>query len=375
MRFNVLVMRIDNSRSKTIVAHNLAGNRGVSLQHALSLLENLPVIYQTNVSKDDADASIARLNTIGVKAGAVPAEIGVNAARENKTKETAPATPETIPRQPSTEPMSVPRPHFTYIRGVKPDVGPLVSSGRKKLRIGVLVITVCFIGLIFVGARVKFKFFLPDSSALNQVPGVSKQKTGMLNNPGRKAQWPDRATDTQSQTPAIPDEQVRQATAYADSAKACTSVNEAIIFYKMAISINKRNMDAWYGLINAYTQAQMPEDADRARLEMQKVFGDGAFLLVRIVQRFGDLIDLHRAEDGTYRVEYRSRQAGRTEQTELLHETFLLVKAFAAEGGCSAISLYARTGKTAGVLVYVKTDPVPASYTEFIARAAITNLK
>ena len=371
MRFNVLVTGIDNSRSKTIVAHNIAGNRSVSLQHALSLLENLPVIYQVNLLKEEAEASIARLGKIGVKADAVPMEIGGNAVRENKIKEAAAVNPETVPRQPA-ETIRAPQPNFTYISGEKQAMGPSEKAGRKKLRIGAIVIAACFIGLIFVCAQVKFKFFLPDSSASNPVPGISKQKPGLLNNSRQNAGKADEAADTQPQTPAVPDEQVRQAMAYADSAKTCASADGAIMFYKMALSFNKRNMDAWYGLLNAFTQAQKPEDEQRARSEMLKIFGEGVFSLAHIVQRFGDLIDLYPAHNGTYRIEYRSRQTG---QTEVLHETFLLVKALGVQCNCTALSLFAHTDKSKGVLVYLKTDPVPASYADFISRATITYLK
>ena len=131
-------------------------------------------------------------------------------------------------------------------------------------------------------------------------------------------------------------------------------------------------MDAWYGLINAFTQAQMSEEAQKAQSDMEKIFGDGVFSLARIVQRYGELLDMYRTEDGTYRIEYRSRQTG---QPELLHETFLLVKAFVIQCNCMALSVFAHTDKNKGALVYLKTDPVPASFTEFSARATVTYLK
>ena len=116
-------MSIDNARSKTIVAHNLAGNRGVSLEHAQSLLENLPVLYQVNLLKDDAEAVVARLGKIGVKASAVPKEIDFNAAKDNKTRETAAAAPEKVPPQPANAvavpaaATGAPPPNFTYLSG------------------------------------------------------------------------------------------------------------------------------------------------------------------------------------------------------------------------------------------------------------------
>lgn len=377
MRFNVLVISIDNARSKTIVAHNLAGNRSVSLQHALSLLENLPVIYQINLSREDADDIVARLGKIGVKASAVPREMGFNDSKENKTRETdAAAGFETVPLQPvatATAPAvasapadSTSRPNFTYMAGVRPDNKPPVHDKRKNFRVWTIVAAACCIGLTFVCAQVKFKFFLPASTAPDSAY-ISKQKPGTNGTSRQEAQHP-----YGNQRPAVTDEQMRQASAYADSAKASTDINSAIAFYKLAISFNKHNMDAWYGLINAYTQAQLPEEAQRAESEMKKIFGEGVFSLAQTVQRYGDLLDMYSTEDGTYRIEYRSRQTG---QAELLHETFLLSKAFSVQCNCTALSLFAHTDKNKGVLVYLKADPVPASYTDYIAHATVTCLK
>jgi hypothetical protein len=297
--------------------------------------------------------------------------MGVNVSRENKIKEPAEEGPEIAPSQPAVAD-NAPQPHFTYLSGDRPGIKPRVRDGRRNFKIKAIVSAACFAGLLFVCAQVKYKFFIPDLSGSNPVSGLVKQKPGMLNNSRQKALRADQAADTQPQHPAISDEQARQAVAYADSAKACASVNGSIAFYKMAISFNKRNIDAWYGLINALTLAQMPEDARTARMEMGKIFGEGALSLAQIVERFGDLLDLYLSEDGTYRIEYRSRQTG---QTELLRETFLLVKAFGVQCDCAALSLYAHTDKNKGVLVYLKTDRVPASYAGFIAQANVTYLK
>jgi len=378
MRFNILVMSIDNARSKTIVAHNLAGNRGVSLEHAQSLLENLPVLYQVNLLKDDAEAVVARLGKIGVKASAVPKEIDFNTAKDDTTREIAATAPEKTSPQPAdavavpAAATGAPPPNFTYLSGGQFDGRSTVHDKRKNSRIWMIVGAAVFIGLIFLCAQVKLRFFLPASTMSNPVPGALNQKTGKNVGFHPQAGIPEEEQSRLRHQPPVTDERARQAETYADSAKACSTVNGAIAFYKIAISFNKRNMDAWYGLINALTQAQMSEEAQKAQSDMEKIFGDGVFSLARIVQRYGELLDMYRAEDGTYRIEYRSRQTG---QPELLHETYLLVKAFVIQCNCMALSVFAHTDKNKGALVYLKTDPVPASYTEFAARATVTYLK
>ena len=207
------------------------------------MLENLPVIYQVNLPKEDADAVIARLGKIGVKANAVPREMLADTARENKIKETVKKGLEIVSPQPAPPDAAdnAPRPHFTYLSGVLPGTEPRVRDRRRNFKIKAIAAAACFIGLIFICAKVKHTFFLPASSASNAAPGNAKQKPGPRVDSMQKTGQADR--DRLRQPRALADERVRQAAEYSDSARACVNVNGAIAFYKLAISFNKNNMD------------------------------------------------------------------------------------------------------------------------------------
>jgi hypothetical protein len=374
MRFTILVTSIENTRSKAIVAHNLAGNRGVSLQLAMSLLDNLPVLYQANLSKEDAGAAVARLAKIGVKANAVSSDM--RAPEENASLAVAP--PPKPPSPPPVEPLvlgDAPRQRFSYIGRAPENEEPKSGKKRKVRLIAAVILGICFAALIVIGAREKFGFRIPASGLLEASADSAKQKAikvpasrNTMRRQNPTLQNPD--TDVDARAASAREQSASQA--YADSAKACADLREAVAFYKMALSFNKRNVNAWYGLINAYTQAHLPDEADTAKANMKKIFGEDVLSLTQIVARFGELIDMYTTQDGTFRVEYRSRHTGRD---ELLHETFLLGKALAPQCDCAALSLYARSAGSTGLLVFFKTDDAAVSFEGFQATASVTYLQ
>ena len=385
MRFTVLVTGIENPRSKAIVAHNLAGNRGVSLQLAMSLLENLPVLYQANLSKEDAAAAVARLAKIGVKAHAVVPEM--DPIKENRpTAEGPQPTPAAdTASMPAEKPVlsEEPRPRFSYIGRAVINPESKTAHSRKAWKTLAPVFAVCLATLAVMYAHSKKSFLLPVSPAsggsadsMHQTPPAQKKTGHSLSPSGDFAGGADAEQNVSKGRDTAYEQARTAAQAFIDSAKARPDAREAVSFYKMALSFNKRNIDAWYGLINAYMQASMPEEADKARADMKKIFGEGVFSIARAVGRFGDLIDLSATDEGTFRVEYRSRQTG---QNELVHESFLLGKALAIQCRCAAISLYVRGagGKSAsaGALVFFKTDPLPLTFEGFQSAASVTYLR
>jgi hypothetical protein len=283
MRFTVLVIGIENPRSKAIVAHNLAGNRGVSLQLAMSLLENLPVLYQANLSKEDAAAAVARLAKIGVKAHAVVPEM--DPIKENRPASSPSPTPAAVMPTPVEKHVlsERPRPRFSYIGRAGAGPEPKTAHSRKAWKTLAPVFAICLATLVILYSHSKKNFLLPASPAsggsadsMHQTPPAQK-KTGHPRSPSGDSVGEAEAAQNFSKGNNAASEEARVASqAFIDSAKARPDVREAVSFYKMALSFNKRNINAWYGLINAYTQASMPEAADKARADMKKIFGDSA---------------------------------------------------------------------------------------------------
>jgi hypothetical protein len=163
-----------------------------------------------------------------------------------------------------------------------------------------------------------------------------------------------------------------KAEACVDSGKNAPDISQAISFYQLAIAFNKRNVNAWYALHDAYVSAQMSNEAEKTDKTMRMLFGDNIFSVAKIMQPFGAVKSTSLTQDGIYRVEYQSRE---TDPLKNLADSYLLVKALRNSCLCNALSLYARTSAGKGMLVYIRTESFPASFDEYKASANITYLK
>jgi hypothetical protein len=347
MRYSLLIEGVENPRARKIIAHNLAGNRSISLTHAESLLENVPVVYLTDLMKEDAEIKLRQLTSIGVRAKIVPVDLRMAPFMENKD----PAAPRPQP-SPATAPSSSPRfvgpspGHAFIFKEPAETVSQVKNEAVKKRLIVTGAAAVIFIfAAVFIAAGLKWRMHLNP-------PAVSFSAAGRI---------------------AIPYGEKIRSTTYADSAKTSPDPNSAIAFYKMAIGINKYNIDAWYGLLAAYTGLGMDEEAQKTKRAMTAIFGEDLFSVSKTVGRFGDLLDAYSTDDGAYHIEYRSREP---DTAALVHETFLLAKALGARGNRSAYSFYAHAPKGfGGALVYVAAAPLPVTYQAYRELAKVTLLK
>jgi hypothetical protein len=116
----------------------------------------------------------------------------------------------------------------------------------------------------------------------------------------------------------------------------------------------------------------MSKEAESTATMMQRLFGDNIFSVAKITEQFGTVRSMSLTRDGIYRVEYRSPEQN---PAKALAGTYLLARVLKNSCLCNAISLYAVTSAGKGVLVYIRTEPFPASFDEYKASANITYLK
>ncbi len=373
MRYSLLLTGIGNPRAKTIVAHNLAGHRHVSLNYAQSLLENFPIVYQTDLLRDEAEVALRQLQKIGVKASIIPMDSHNAPLQDRETAE--PDEPAAAAKQ---EAPPAPEKHrakaFIYkndnhINGNRSVFGwkggPSEKRGVQTAIVAIIIIAILgFISLLgYRGLPLHGK--RPHITALDSERGADTARlSGLFFNDSGELSRTGRVF------PRVSIADKLKAQEYVDSGKASVGADGAIIFYKMAIGINKYNMDAWYGLLEVYSRAQRDDDVQKTREAMEAIFGREIFSLSAIVKRFGDVINAFQTADGTYHIEYRSRESEAGEA--LLRETFLLAKAVGSQMADTVLSLYAHPAKKArSVLVYLHTRPFPESYAQYRSRAKI----
>ena len=367
MLYSIHITAINNKRAGTIVAHHIAGNRNVSLHYALSMLENLPLVYMTDLTKDEADTALRQLTKTGVTANIVKGEtVNIPLPSEGAPKETQPQ-PTVVPAMPvSTPPVA----RITPVSFIYKDVASCNDSAKpddKKRNILVAMAFVCTcivsISVVFLvhPAHKKKDVYHPSvvpSSLLSDSLKLDMNASG--SNAGD-----DKSSE--SQRKAMSSQSGSQARAYYDSAKASTTPDGAIAFYKIAIGFNKYNVGAWYGLVNVYKSAGMTADANKALDEMKKIFGEDILSLSQIVGRFGELMDFYITSDGTYRIEYRSSA---TDTTAMVREIWQIIKALELQSNSKAYSLYAHNNIN-GILAYIKADKPLSAFEQFRENATV----
>jgi hypothetical protein len=239
------------------------------------------------------------------------------------------------------------------------------ASRRKSALASVIAAAaVALFGLLFfLSARDKdnnkFRGVGSAAEAAAKGKGAAKLPKGAK----RAAPAPRRRGDTDGS-------QRRQAENYVDSARTGDAdLERQVAFYKIAISFNRYNLQAWHGLLQAYRELDKPREAKEAREAMSKIFGDEVNSVSAAVERFGELSDAYAGEGGVYQVEYKSKKASKE---ELLRDAFNMTRAVRNACNCKHISIHASTGPDGGGLTVTSNAETPMrTLPEFSKQAEI----
>jgi hypothetical protein len=399
MKFDIIITHIGNPKAKNIIAHHLAHDPSISLQKAMSMLENPPVVYMTSVLKDDAQYHMRQLEKIQVTAKLVEVQLAPflpHAAAPFVPEHGAPLPQQSAQPAQQVSPAAA-QPVRPAARSIAEPVEPPADtptpgvsepgSGMTKSKIiAITSISAALLVITFTILALRGTFnwghaFTLDWSKSGIVSGdnpskqanAKKPKTGRgKQDPADKKNGGDGSLGNDSAEDQATEEQKSKAEACVDSGKKAPDISEAISFYQLAIAFNKRNVNAWYALHDAYVSAQMSNEAEKTNKAMRQLFGDNIFSIAKIMEPFGSATSTSLTRDGIYRVEYQARES---DPAKNLADSYLLVKALRSSCLCNALSLYARTSAGKGMLVYIRTESFPASFDEFKASANITYLK
>ena len=83
--------------------------------------------------------------------------------------------------------------------------------------------------------------------------------------------------------------------------------NTRIKFYKLAISFNQHNRNAWEGLVQTYFAVNRNDEANQTLNRMEEIFAADDSDLKKAVEAFGPLTDRLKLKEGRLEFTYRSR--------------------------------------------------------------------
>lgn len=374
MKYNLVITRIQNERTKKILARQLAQNPVISIQKANEIVEAIPFTLYKNINTEELKTNINHLNSLEVSFNVVK----VSDSSEKKPdkiqkqvlpEQTKPEKPENETTDPQDKKNSRIDKKIKKLSQHSSVILDQVNSREQKattLVIGIIVVIFILIILSILGNRPKFKItkkrVLPqrtvEQNSHSEKQGVNTDKSSQNYKPVKREK--------------VSHEQLQKSRSFVDSAMTYSNdINNAIKFYKIAISFNRYNVNAWYGLVDAYKSSGMLEEMVSAKEEMQHIFGKNIFSVSDIIGQFGELEDAQMAEDGVYRIEYMTREK---QKDKIFSEIYTILKALHSKDGYQQISLFAKKGPGRGMVIHINKNTSTVTLSKFRETASLTYL-
>jgi len=260
------------------------------------------------------------------------------------------------------------------------------ASDRKKKAVSIIIAALLVItALLFVVSKEK-SFNVKRITFPSMAGGPKKQSkpAGGKDNAGEAAEAatperpfggaepdPERQFDgsREKRRNSVNNQQKQQAKNFVDSAKTMnSSLDKQIAFYKIAISFNQYNLQAWHGLLQAYREMNDAAEIRSTEARMREIFGEEVTSVNAAVSQFGEIVDAYANESGTYRVEYKTKK---TSQDEILRDVFNLTRALRNVCKCQNISVFASTSRGNGLIAHSTAATPVHTLPEFSRHAYI----
>jgi len=188
---------------------------------------------------------------------------------------------------------------------------------------------------------------------------------GATPDPERRAD----AAQNEKRRNSVNGRQKQQANNFIDSARTLgNSPDKQVAFYKIAISFNQYNLQAWHGLLQTYRQMNDAAEISSTEAQMKAIFGEEVNSINSAVTQFGELVDTYTSESGAYRIEYKTKK---TSQDEILRDVFNLTRAARNTCKCLNISVFASTSPGNGMMVHSTAATSVYTLPEFKRQAHI----
>jgi hypothetical protein len=361
MRHDLIVTFLQNDHAKKIIARLICQKQSIPLQRALQLVKKTPFVFLINASAEEIHTSISQLKPLGVNF---------------KTIDSMQSTPEhsiPIPDQPLQIRNAVP---YTQANVVKEKVRPVLSHlssldapvPKKSIKRKFISVVVSFLVISLPIVLISISFNKRSSLFLSEYTGTMQSTSIERNDSSKKKPSNSKKKNTHD----LPIDKAKSDN-YTDSASAqADNYNQAVNFYLIAISFNKHNYKAWYGLINTYYNMDRPEEALNAEAEMKRIFGNAIFDVNKIIKPFGTIITAQLDQDSIYSIEYKSIASNKK---ALINESYQIIRALKPTCNCASIALFASHTAGTGVIVHINKTKNFISQYEFENVASITYLE
>ncbi|NLD94855.1 MAG: hypothetical protein GX639_19545 [Fibrobacter sp.] len=359
---DLVIISIDNDHARKVIARLLCQKQSIPLQKALAITAKPPFIFIINESHDALKKVVDQYSQLGIVFKIIDSLQRKPAAPPHDS-----AIPDKVPpgtyndSSQKTEPSQ--KTHTVHHLPLD-DIPVVTEISKKKVSVKSLLLFLLIIllpvVLVIFAYREKRTAFLEDYDGKVSGTKVSKTKKTV-------------STGQSKSSSAISPENRAKSADFVDSASAYNEDYEmAISFFKLAISFNKYNYRAWYGLVNTYHSMNELDKEKKAKDEMEMLFGKNVFDIGSIVKPFGELLTAELRSDSSYFLEYTTQSSSR--QT-LVNETFQIVRALKPVCNCVSIAIFAQKSAGRGLIVHIKSDRTFFNLADYTAVASFTYLE
>jgi hypothetical protein len=358
---DLIVTLLQNDHAKKIIARLICQKQAIPLQKALQIVTKPPFVFLINASAEEISTSVSQLKPLGVTFKTIDSTKTspehLNPIPEQKLHLSNP-----VSHAPANDVKEKVRPVIHHLSSIETPILKKPKKG-KFIKVFVLFIVISLpIILICISFNKRSSPFLSEYTGTIQSTPIEKDDSP------KKKQSNSRKKNSHD----LPINKAKSDN-YTDSASAqADNYNQAAKFYLMAISFNKHNYKAWYGLINAYYNMKLPEEAHKAEAEMKEIFGDSIFDVNKIIEPFGTIVTAQLDQDSTYSIEYKSASSNKK---ALMNESYQIIRALKPTCNCISISLFASHTAGTGMIVHIKQNENFISLYEFENIASITYLQ
>jgi hypothetical protein len=379
MRYDVIITEIINENSRKVLAHQLARDPGISFHDALVKLQKLPVVLFKDLDEQAMTSMVGQYLKYGVRLKAVPAQ------QKSETEVLHGSEPQDPEKMKNIQSYSKNVGNdATQKRGRSGSVfkkadraegqaavfqnSDIIEISKKRVNertmliLFLLLFLIVSLILLLISSGKKEYHAIPGSGESFSAPSEARSQV-------HDEHLKKKPVGTElSKRKSISAADKRNSIEMCDSAKnVVNNIKRLINFYKIAVSFNKYNLDAWFGLLDAYKSAGMNDEYQQVVNQMKELFGEKVFDISSQVKRFGDIEDLFENENGVLVVKYSS-----SEPLDRIEErVYSLIKILRSNAGYQSVSIEIAGVNDDRMLVHVRPGMDITTFAGFKKNASV----
>lgn len=381
MRYDLLITEIKNENSRKVLAHQLARDPGVSFQDALTKLQRLPVLLFRDLDQQAVVQLVGQYQKYGVRLNVVPAQEPPKSApiSPNMSHSNSESLP-LVPGADASKNVKAPIKSGIILKEMEQPATGISGSisvdeiGKKevKKRKHEQLILISFL-VLFIIIPLLMLLFSSGNSRKRQIV-VSGIRGGQDTNHvvGLSNSTSDGSIQTSqiSKRKSVTTVDKKTSALMCDSAENASgrNVSKMINFYKIAISFNRFNLDAWFGLLAAYKSAGMSDEYIQASDQMKELFGNDVLEVSSQVSRFGAVGDMYVSDAGVLTMNVKMDNAS---ADALKERAYSMIKILHSNYNYKSISVVVGDKKKDRMVVHVRPGMKIATFADFKKNASV----